>query len=169
LTLPRINTTTHILILRHGREAFRGTNTARLAALMLPRCRILDYAVPGLPFDIPALPPHTHLLYPDGLARTAPVEPPSWIVVLDGSWSQTRKMAHRLDILRGLPRLTLPPPVALSFLRDQVHPEGMSTLAAVATALAMLEGKDVARPLFEVHRRFVDSVNATKGIRPTVP
>jgi DTW domain-containing protein len=128
-------------------ERWKPSNTARLAALALPRARLVDYGGPNDVLDEALLvAPGTALLYPDG--PPAVPSPVSRLVVLDGSWPQARRMTQRIPPLRALPRLVLPPPDAdLPRLRDAKLAEGMSTLAAIARALALLEGEDVARPL----------------------
>ena len=51
-------------------------------------------------------------------------------------------------MLRTLPRLVLPPPEpGLLRLREPTHPAGMSTLDAIARAVAALEGPQAAAPL----------------------
>jgi len=134
-------TRTEIVIVRHTLERMKNSNTARLVALALPRARIVDH--PGPP---PELPEDTWLLYPEGAAPAGP--PPRCLVVLDGSWPQTRRMSQRIEWLRGLPRLALPAPTRpLPRLRVQRSAGGMSTLEAVSGALRLLEGEAVAEPL----------------------
>jgi DTW domain-containing protein len=51
-------------------------------------------------------------------------------------------------VLRTLPRLVLPAPEpGMRRLREPSHPSGMSTLDAIARAVAMLEGPGSAEPL----------------------
>jgi len=49
--VPRLDTRTEFLVIRHNKEKEKSTNTARMAALSLSRCRVLTYGAPGQPFD----------------------------------------------------------------------------------------------------------------------
>ena len=54
------------------------------------------------------------------------------LVVLDGTWRQTRRMFAKLPALHALPRLTLPPKEApVLRLRASTFREGRSTLEAM--------------------------------------
>ena len=163
--VPRVETRTRFLVVRHGRETWKTSNTARIALLALTRGRLLPYSVPGEPFDAAALEaPNTWLLYPGASGPPADVPPPEQVVVIDGSWSQARRMVHRLPQLRGLPRLSLPPPVpGTRRLRQPPHADGMSTLEAIAEAVALLEGEEKAAPLRALHQRMVQAVWEGRG------
>lgn len=143
--VPRVATRTRIVILRHAMERYKPSNTARLAALALPSCEVVSYGTRGA--VVPLLDePGTWLLYPG--TGAAPAGTPRRLVVLDGSWPQSRRMAQRIPALRDLPRLSLPPPPApVQRMRRAPRPEGMATLEAIARALEILEGEEVARPL----------------------
>ena len=147
--IPRVETRTRILLLQHLVENRKKSNTGRLAALALANSRLLTYGAPGESLDIALLSePGTWLLFPDGPTAPPDAPPPRQLVVLDGSWSQTRRMTQRIPALRTLPRLVLPPPPpGMLRLREPTHPSGMSTLDAIARAVAMLEGPEAAAPL----------------------
>lgn len=163
--LPSVSTRTELLIIRHNKEAQKSTNTARMAALALPRCRIVPYGAPGQPFDASLLEaPDTWLLFPDAQPPEPGAPPPRRLIVLDGNWAQARRMVHRVPGLQRMPGLKLPPPPPDSRrLRRPPHPEGMSTLEAVAGALAHLEGEDVARPLYALHELMIERVLTSRG------
>lgn len=158
--IPTVRTKTRLLVVRHVLEALRSSNTARYAALAMPTCTLVDYGERGAPFDASLLrAPGSWLLYPSHEPCTAPPTDLKTLVVLDGSWSQTRRMAQRIPELRTMPRLSLPSPppkTGLPALRKQHLDTGMSTLEAVAQAIALLEGEEVARPLFDLHRVHVE-------------
>jgi DTW domain-containing protein len=140
-------TRTRLLVLRHVLERGKPSNTGRLAALALPSCDLVEYALPGAALDeAPLREPGTWLLYPgDG---APPAGAPRRLVVLDATWSQARRMLHRIPGLRGLPRLSLPAPAApVERMRTPPLAGGMATLEAIARALEALEGPEVARPL----------------------
>jgi DTW domain-containing protein len=147
--IPRVETRTRLLLLQHVLESGKKSNTGRLAALALASSRVLTYGSPDEPLDTTLLSePDTWLLYPDGPTAPPDAPGPRQLVVLDASWSQARRMAQRLPALRMLPRLVLPPPdPGMLRLREPKHPSGMSTLDAIARAVAMLEGPETAAPL----------------------
>lgn len=167
-TLPRVETRTTLVVIRHLLEAHKPTNSARLAALALPRLELLEYGSPG-PSEPEAIAlvraPGTWLVFPDGPEATPGGPPPERLVILDGTWPQARRMLRRLDVLRGLPRLSLPPPEARRRMRRQSSGEGMATLEAIARALELVEGPEVARPLEALYERVVEQTLALRGER----
>ncbi|MBI3183054.1 MAG: DTW domain-containing protein [Myxococcales bacterium] len=170
--LPCIRTHTRILLLRHGREAEKSTNSARIAALALEGSTLVDYAPyqPSGPRGDAcakaleeALSRMTApvLLFPGG--AESPPEP-SHLIVLDGTWRQARKMLRQIPALANLPRLSLPPPaMAPPRLRRSPFAENMTTLEAIASAVARLEGAEKAAPLFELHAKLVERVLKGRG------
>lgn len=164
--LPSVSTRTELLVIRHHKESLKSTNTARMAALALPRCRIIAYGSPGQPFDTSVLEaPDTWLLFPHSQEAAVPdAPPPSRLIILDGSWGQARRMVQRVPALRRLPGLKLPaPPPDTRRLRRSPHPDAMSTLEAIAGAVAYLEGEDVAGPLYALHELMFDRVMMSRG------
>jgi DTW domain-containing protein YfiP len=70
------------------------------------------------------------------------------LVVLDATWSQARRMFRKLGGLRGLPILRLPDAaMPAARLRESPAPGKVSTIEAIARALRLLEGDEVAVPL----------------------
>ena len=88
-------------------------------------------------------------MYPAGDPTVvAPVPPPRQIVILDATWSQARKMFHKLTALRGLPILRLPDaPMPSARLRKSPGEGQVSTIEAIARALRLLEGEAPAAAL----------------------
>ena len=148
------------------------TNTARLAPLALERVALIDWGIEDQPVDIsPFLGPYTWMLFPDGHDATGPVvparrahrgipsPPPQCVVLLDGSWAQARKMAHRVPQVQGLRRFMLPAPERPGpRLRHPPHPEGMSSLEAIARTLEAIEGPEISAPIDALLARFVGQV-----------
>jgi DTW domain-containing protein YfiP len=163
--VPRLDTRTEFIVIRHQKEKEKSTNTARIAALALSHCQLLTYGAPGEPFNASVLEaPDTWLLFPGTQPPEPDAPPPRRLVVVDGNWGQARRMVHRVPGLRMLPGLTLPPPPPdTRRLRRPPHPEGMSTLEAIAGALALLEGEEAARPLYALHERMIDRVLESRG------
>jgi DTW domain-containing protein YfiP len=163
--VPQLDTRTEFLVIRHNKEKEKSTNTARLAALALSRCQVLTYGAPGQPFDASVLEgPDTWLLFPETQSPAPEAPPPRRLIVLDGSWGQARRMVQRLPVLRRLPGLALPPPRPNTRrLRRPPNPEGMSTLEAMAGAVALLEGEELALRLYALHELMIDRVLESRG------
>jgi len=161
--LPTVQTRTEFLILRHIYEADRPSNTGRLVALAMPNSRIIPCGggtrIGLSPVDDEFLrAPGTWLLWPDGTGAQPEMSdntPPSRVVVIDATWQQARRLYSSMPVLRALPRLVLPPPVSRERLREQHRADGMSTLEAVAAAVAKIEGVEAARPLEELYDELV--------------
>ncbi len=162
--LPTVETKTEFLILRHIWEAERPSNTGRLVALSMPNSRIIPCGggsrIGLVPVDDELLQaPGTWLLWPDGSgAETNPsnLTPPARIVVIDATWQQARRLYGTMPVLRTMHRLALPAPIrSRSRLREQHRSDGMSTIEAVAAAVAKLEGAEAARPLEELYDELV--------------
>jgi DTW domain-containing protein YfiP len=147
--VPRVETVTEFVIVRHPRERTRSSNTGRLAAQAMPRARILDRGGPApwlQPHEVPA---GAWLLFPDGPPRDGPpADPPATVIVLDGTWDQARHMRQRWPALRGLPILHPPgEPATARRLRAAPAPGMVSTIEAIARAVRLLEGDAPARQL----------------------
>ena len=158
--LPTVETAVRFVIVRHVVERLRTSNTARLAALALPNSEILEYGDLE-PLDESRLAgADTWLLYPAPSAPTpAPGARPRRLIVLDGTWRQSRKMFARLAPLRGMPCLALAPAdPSLLRLRRPPREDGMSTLEAIAEAVRLLEGEGQARQLLALHDAHVQAV-----------
>ncbi|MCB9742296.1 MAG: DTW domain-containing protein [Alphaproteobacteria bacterium] len=172
--LPEVRTSCEVLLLRHWKEAFSSTNTARLAALALPRAELHDYGAPPPHAPLPALEvkltaPDTWLLFPGGEAAP-PTPRPQRLVVVDGSWRQAAKMVGRVPGLAALPRWSPSPGQSERLrVRLQHHPEGMATLEAVARAVALLDGEDVAAPLERLFDRYVQEIQRLRTYRTRLP
>lgn len=105
----------HLLI--HDTEFFRQSNTGRLANRLLANSRIFRYGAKNQPLDWEELAPvdrQGFVLYPSPHAEVASPNTLAsfqapYLLVLDGSWSQTRAMYQRNPALHGLRKLSLPP------------------------------------------------------------
>ena len=165
--IPHVASRTEVLIVRHVAELRLTSNTGRFVALSLPNSRILEYGGGPEFDDAELLKDGSALLYN---ATGAPQRPPDGsvrrLIVLDGSFRQARRMYKRIDALRGLPELALTPPAVVPLrLRQPPTPHGLSTLEAVAHALALLEGAALAEPLHTLQAELVRRVDAHRGRR----
>jgi len=158
-----------VLILQHPLEAGHAKNTGRLLRMSLPRSRMLTGEVfeeAELRAAMAETPAYAVLLYPptpqDDEVPALDLErlkDPSHVrlVVLDATWRKSRKMLHLNPLLRKLPRLSLDEAPASNYLIRKAHKPGqLSTLEAVCSALARLEG-DSGRyqPLLRAFEGFV--------------
>jgi DTW domain-containing protein YfiP len=159
--LEKVETRTRFVIVRHALEAWKSTNTGRIAMLALTNATLAPYGDEAGPFDATTIPSDGWLLFPDGV--TTPAEPPTTIVVLDGSWAQARRMTQRLPEVRRLPRFTLPAFKPLARLRSAPRADGMSTLEAIARTVEVLEGKAVAEPLLRLAALHTERSRRARG------
>lgn len=158
--VPTVAARTELVIIRHSIESYRPSNSARIAALALERCRILTYGAPGETFDERSIQGEgTWVLYPGGPPADLSAGRPRRLVVLDGTWRHARRMYLRIGALRGLPRLSLPAPARppARRLRRGRSLHEMATLEAIGRALELLEGEEIGRPLLDLYRLFVES------------
>jgi DTW domain-containing protein YfiP len=160
--LPRIDTKTEVIIIRHSVEARLTSNTGRLAALCLTHCRLLEYRGDA-PFDASSIDPLSSvLLYPGTEAPPSLI--PKRLIVIDATFRQARRMYQRIPILHQTPQLALPAPkVAPMRLRVPPHPEGMSTIEAVAYGLSLVEDPKLKIPLLDTYARFVEHADRQRG------
>ncbi len=162
--IPRLVAPFRFVVLRHASERERLTNTARWAALAIPGTEILEHGLPGEPPDLGArTPPGTVVLFPSAHPGPLPARPPV-VVVPDGTWGQARRMMQRVPGLRALPRLSLPGPAPALRLRRPHRGDGMSTLEAMAGALAALGAPEAAEGLLRLHRVAVERVLRLTGV-----
>ncbi len=185
LLAERIATRAQILIIRHAREVWHPTNTARIAADALG-AHLVEYGgIDSGPLDTAALlarlPAPAWLLYPASedpqiptVARDA--APPGTLVVVDGSWTQTQRFVRRHPALHALPRCALDTPneafeprphqqSASLRLRHALDPTRRLTAEAIAGYLAHWEDAATGAALLRVHRAFVAATLAGRGDR----
>ncbi len=163
-----------VLIVRHHWEAFKSTGTARLAGLALSNASILDMAAENpepVRERLRGL-EDAWLLYPDGTETAAKRgderRAPQTLIVLDGTWRQTRKMQRRLPELARFPRFSLAPDPSgaeRDRLREPPRPGARSTLESIAEALAQLDSPVTGQRLLLLHQHFVARTRHGRGQR----
>ena len=154
--------------MQHPLEVSNAKGSARLMCLSLRHSRLVtgeQFAEPTLHALLGSLPlasdtgrhpRHTLLLYPpttkdaagDETAPPVPA-PATWVdpgqlrlIVLDGTWRQSRKLLSLNPLLQQLPRLALRQTPASRYLIRKAHrPDQLSTLEATCAALMQLEGR----------------------------
>jgi len=157
---------TPFLVLRHARESSKSTSSVRWAQLVVPTCELVDYRSRAEAPTLIAPRPGDWLLYP---GETASSPPPGGVVqrvvVLDGTWRQTRRMLRALPEVARLPRLAIPPRPEGIRLRAAPRSEALSTFEAMAGAVRMLESAALGAALLRVHDALVDRVLRARGRR----
>jgi DTW domain-containing protein YfiP len=179
--LASLPTRTQVLVLQHPRERKVGIGTARMAHLALPGSVLrvgVDFADDPVVKSALARPQPVYVLYPrpGAVAVTELPRAPITLVVLDGTWSQARKLLNRNAALAALPGIALAPqrPSGYRSIRRQPAPFCVSTIEALAEVLAALEpdGDRFARLLapFEAmvarQERFVRETRTARHRRP---
>lgn len=144
---------TELLILQHPAEAGHAKNTAAFLTLGLQSARLLR----GEQFDAALAGPATALLYPGDGEPSAPVDVKR-LILLDGSWRQSRRLLAANPWLAELPRLALPEQPSRYAIRRAHRPGQLSTLEAGLHALALLEGAPQRLdPLWAAFESFVEA------------
>jgi DTW domain-containing protein YfiP len=158
---------------QHASEQGKTTNTGRLAHLSMPQSQRAWYRSRVEPLepsvdwgnldDIFLLFPRTGAEPLDPAAlRTR--ERPATIVVLDGTWKQTRKMARTIGPLSAVRCVGLPEGAHARYsLRDETLKGGMSTLDAVAWLAGAAEGPQLAARLDGLSRVVFERTMASRG------
>jgi DTW domain-containing protein YfiP len=172
--LPRIDTTTRVVILQHPRERDMPIGTARMASLCLPQAELrvgvrwTAELLAGALGD-PARPPI--LLYPGPGARDILRDPPHGpvtLVVVDGTWSQARTVVRDNPVLQALPRYAFATPEPSQYrIRREPCAEYVSTIEALMHVLGALEGDPARfRSLLDPLRAMVDAQLACQASAP---
>lgn len=172
--LPPIPTRTRVVLLQHPRERRVAIGTARMAHLALPNSELhlgVEFSrherlqrLLADPASRPAV------LYP---AAEAPgpdawtEEPPRTLVVIDGTWTQARKVLSLNPCLRALPRISLRPARPGNYrIRREPAAHCLSTIEAVVEALGQLEGEPARfAPMLAAFDRMVDRQLACQQAR----
>jgi len=172
--LPRIATRTRVLLVLHQLEIPKTTNTGVVAARCLTNSAVVyrgraPAGVEAESLDATLARDGTPvLLFPDASATPLPDWPvanrPTVLVVPDGTWAQAARARRREAALARLPCVSLPDTtVAVSRLRAASRPGRLATLEAVAIALGILEGPEVAEALMRVYRIMTERTLWTNG------
>jgi DTW domain-containing protein YfiP len=146
--VPSLSTTkTRVVFVQHPRERDTAIGTARMAHLALPGSRMIEaLLVDEHIADVDAA--DVAVLFPGEDARPLAdwlADPPKVLIVVDGTWSQARKLLRLNPRLASLPRLSYDPPTPGNYrIRKEPTDKHLSTIEATAAVLGLLEG-DPAR------------------------
>jgi DTW domain-containing protein YfiP len=146
--VPRLETATRVVILQHTRERDVAIGTARMASLALPQAELhVGVRWDERPAVVQALTDPARpaiLLYPGPGAidiLTAPPTGPVTLVVVDGTWSQARRVVRDNPILQALPRYGFAAPEPSRYrIRREPDAAYCSTIEALMHVLGALEG-----------------------------
>lgn len=147
--LPRIDLPFRFVVVRHGTEIGRQSNTGALVPRLLPASVLIDYGLRDNPYDsTPLVDPLTDywLLFPDEQAQllsradfTCAAGRSTAFVVLDATWRQARRMLTRVRELRGMRCVALPAsPQPARLMRKPPAPGRYFTLEAVTRTVETL-------------------------------
>jgi len=174
--LPRLELRTKLALVIHRHELLRSSNTGMLAIRSLVNSELRIRGESRAALDLSdLLSPHYRslLYYPSGDAvelnsALVTADPrPIQLIVPDGTWRQARKIHSRQHELRDVPRIKISTPNDATFqLRAQSRPEGMATLLAIASALAIIEGEAVGRQLMQLYQARVARTLRARGLLP---
>jgi DTW domain-containing protein YfiP len=160
-----IETATRIVLLQHPRERDVPIGTARMASLCLPMSELhVGVSVAESPALVRALRDPARpavLLYPGEGAIDVVKNPPRGpvtLVVVDGTWSQAKKIVKNDPELARLPRYAFTPARPSEYrIRREPSDECVSTIEALMQVLGALEGDpDRFRALLEPFRAMVE-------------
>jgi DTW domain-containing protein len=172
-SIPKLDLKTRLCLVIHRRELKRTTNTGQLAVHSLVNSEMRVRGEQGQPLDLSDLitPKYrTVLFFPsdDAIELTsdfvAESDLPIQLIVPDGNWRQASKVFSRQKELEGIPKVKIGKPnLASIHLRKEHLQEGMSTLEAIAEALAVIEGREAVESLFLLYQA---KLKATLAGRP---
>jgi DTW domain-containing protein len=133
-----VTTRTRVVILQHPRESTVPIGTARLAE------RVLRNFERHVGVEFAGLVRPGMLLFPGEGARDLQTQAPSvasTLFVIDGTWSQAKKILKKNPELAQLPRYALTPAAPSRYrIRREPAAHCLSTIEAIVAALSVLEG-----------------------------
>ena len=146
--LPSLPTKTRVIVVQHPRERGMPIGTAHMARLCLPNAElhvgVRVREMPGLQRALADRSRPVALLYPDAAARDVLADPPAGpvtLVLVDGTWANTRKLVRDNPELASLPRYAFRPPSPSEYrIRKEPSDVHVSTIESLAHVLGALEG-----------------------------
>ncbi len=156
----------------HAKELKRTTNSGRLALFSLANSVMrVRGAISGAVnlSDLLSAEYESYILYPtedalelDTIKPTKPVQ----LIVSDGNWRQASKINTRHPELKHIPRVKVSHHnLATHHLRKEHFATGFSTLEAIASALAILEGAKVGESLSILYQAKLRATLDGRGIQ----
>ncbi len=172
--IPKLDLRTKLCLVVHARELKRTTNTGRLAvqALTNSEMRIRGEGREALDLSDWARDSkyRTLLFFPAENAQALTAEfvaqdpRPIQLIVPDGNWRQASKVNTRYPELANVPRVMIKSPnQSKHHLRAETTLEGMATLQAIAEAVGVIEGPELAEPLKQLYQAKLQATLAGRG------
>jgi len=142
--LKPVDSRTRVVFIQHPREAKVPVSTCRMAHLSLPNSELhVALKAEGTPrLEALCAQPGTAVLFPSESATDvdALAEPPPHLVVVDGTWSNAKKVVEKCPLLSRLPRLKFRPERPGNYrIRKEPAEHCLATIEAVAHVLERLE------------------------------
>jgi DTW domain-containing protein YfiP len=172
--VPQIDLRTRVCLIIHHREMSRSSNTGLLALKALRNGEVRIRGEGREALDLSDLLVDTGyrtlLLFPANgaleLGDMVGQDPrPIQLIVPDGTWRQARKLVSRHPELMVVPRVKIRAPDRSVFqLRAQSQPDRMATLHALACALGVIEGEQIATQLMTLYHTKIQRTLAGRGI-----
>ncbi|MFO0645776.1 MAG: tRNA-uridine aminocarboxypropyltransferase [Polyangiales bacterium] len=164
--LTTLDTKTRVVLLQHPKERDLAIGTARMATLCLPNSELhvgvewSGSAALNRALSDPERP--AALLYPGPGAIDVLEHPPGrpiTLVVIDGTWWQTRNVLKKNPALAALPRYAFRPPSPSDYrIRREPHAACVSTIEALTYVLGALEGSaDRFRAMLKPFHAMIDA------------
>jgi len=162
---------TKVTVVMHHREAYKTTNTVRLARLCLADCDVRLRGHPQLPLQLEQVIPNPEQCLYLTLSDRSEVLSPNLtnlsqfrhLVLPDENWRQAGRMGKREPILARMRWVKLEPgPLSEYLLRKEPSSEGLATIEAMAKALRIIEGDGVADHLIAAFRLMVQRTLKTR-------
>jgi len=164
--LPSLETRTRVVLLQHPRERDKAIGTAHMASLCLVGSELhvgVSFESSRALAEILADPTRpAALLWPGEGAidvLTSPPAEPITLVVVDGTWSQAKKLVRMNPALAALPRYAFVAPEPSEYrIRREPDDAFVSTIEALVLVLGVLEGdRERFRALLAPFRAMVDA------------
>jgi DTW domain-containing protein len=160
---PRLDVATRLIVIIHGKEWRRSSNTGYLARLATKDGQVRLHGLPHQTVSsegIDTASPSTLVLYPGRSAEpltteyVAALPRPLTLLVPDGNWNQAKNMMRRVPMLSQAHRVRLAG-AALDHhsLRRNVLSDRMSTFEAIARALGIIEKQATEDHLLDFFRQ----------------
>ncbi|MEW6435184.1 MAG: tRNA-uridine aminocarboxypropyltransferase [Myxococcota bacterium] len=142
--LTPVDSGTRVVFIQHPREARVPVSTCRMAHLSLPNSElhVALKAEGNARLEAVCAMPGTAVLFPSESATDvdALTAPPAQLVVVDGTWSNAKKIVEKCPVLSKLPRLKLQPRQPGNYrIRKEPAEHCLATIEAVAYVLERLE------------------------------
>ena len=142
--VTQVPSQTHVVFIQHPREAKVPISTCRMAHLSLPNSELhVGLTAVGNPaLEALCAQPGVAVLFPSESAVDIDdlVAPPQTLVVIDGTWSNAKKVVEKCPLLSKLPRLKFFPDQPGNYrIRKEPEEHCLATIEATAFVLERLE------------------------------